>query len=122
MKQIFVAVCVLVFFSCSKNGGDTEKPVVVLNTPSGNQTFPASSVVTISGTVTDNDEIHEVHIYVINKKSDTEILHFHAHADAKTYSFIQTFTAQAGVTYKIEVQADDHVGNTTDIQIEVRGI
>ena len=122
MKQILVAVCVLVLFSCSKNGGDTEKPVLVLNTPTGNQTFPGGTVVTISGMASDNDELHEVHIYVINKNSDTEILHFHEHADEKKYNFNQTFTAQAGITYKIEVQADDHVGNTTDIQIEVRGI
>ena len=122
MKQIIVAFAVLLFFACSKDGGDTQKPVVVLNTPTGNQTFPGGTVVTISGTASDNDELHEIHIYVINKNTNSEILHFHEHADEKSYQFNQTFTAQTGVTYKIKVEADDHVGNTTDIEIEVRGI
>ena len=122
MKHIVAALALVFLFSCNKDAGDTQKPVLVLNTPTGNQTFPGGTVVTISGMASDNDELHEVHVYVINKNTDSEILHFHEHADAKTYNFTQTFTAQAGVTYKIKVEADDHVGNTTDIEIEVRGI
>ncbi len=121
MKQILVALILVSFTCCSKDSGDTQKPVLVLNTPTGNQQFPGGTVVTISGNAQDNDELHEVHVTVINKNSDLEILHVHQHVDAKTYNFNETFTAQAGVTYKIEIEADDHVGNTALIQIEVRG-
>ena len=43
------------------------------------------------------------------------------HADAPSYNFDETFTVQAATTYKIHVEADDHVGNTTIIEIQVTG-
>jgi alkyl hydroperoxide reductase subunit AhpC len=122
MKYFIVALGLVVLVACSKSGGDTQKPVLVLTSPTGGQTFTGSSTVNIIGTAEDNDELHEIHVTVINKNTDTEVLHVHNHADAKSYNIHETFTAQSGVTYKIEVEANDHVGNTTIIQIEVSGI
>jgi len=123
MKQIlFVLISVAFLAGCSKSGGDTTKPVVILNTPTGNQEFAAFSTVTISGSIADDDEIHEVHIIVTNVTNSSEVLHVHTHVDAKSYNINEVFTAQAATTYKIHVEADDHVGNTTVIEIQVKGI
>ena len=121
MKQIFLALVLVGFIACSKSGGDNEKPVVTLITPTNNQQFTAGQVVNITGTVSDNDEIHEVHVIVTNITNNVEVLHFHDHIDAKTYNVNQQFTAAAGITYKIHLEADDHTGNTGIVEIQVNG-
>jgi hypothetical protein len=122
MRLFVIAIALICVVACKKDSGDTQKPVIVLNSPTGNQQFPAFSTVTISGTIADNDEIHEVHVEVINMNTSTEIVHVHDHVDAKSYNINQVFTAQAATTYKIHVEADDHVGNTTIVEIQVKGI
>src|SRR5215510_13245707 len=99
MKTLLLALGVLSLVACSKSGGDTQKPVLVLNTPTGGQTFADGATVNITGTIEDNDELHEVHVIVVNKNSDLEVLHIHDHADAKTYTIHESFTAHSGVTY-----------------------
>jgi len=121
MKVSIVLLFSLLLFSCSKNNGDTQKPVVILNTPTGDQQFNAGDIVHITGSVTDNDEIHMVHVIVTDLTHDTEVHHLMYHADEKSYNFDETFTIQAATTYKIHVEADDHVGNTTIIEIQVKG-
>src|SRR6266480_1072999 len=112
-KKFLIAFALIGFIDCSKNGVDNEKPVINLTTPTANQQFTAGQTINITGTVSDNDEIHEVHVIVTNKTTSTEILHFHDHIDAKTYNIInQSLVAAAGITYKIHVEADDHTGNT----------
>ena len=121
MKPLLSFLFVLVLTSCSKNGGDTQKPVIILNTPVGNQQFNAGDVVHITGSVSDNDEIHMVHVIVTDLTHDVEVHHLMYHADAASYNFDETFTVQAATTYKIHVEADYHVGNTTIIEIQVQG-
>ena len=122
MKPLLGFLLFLALTACSKSGGDTQKPVIVLNTPAANQQFTAGQTVNISGTVTDNDEIHMVHVIVTDLTHDVEVAHLMEHADAASYNFQQTFTAAAATTYKIHVEADDHVGNTAIIEIQVQGL
>jgi len=121
MKQIIFFLAVTLFIACSKSGGDTEKPTITLGSPTSNQHFTAGQVVNITGSITDNDELHHVHIMVTDKTHSSEVIHFEEHADAKTYNFNKSFTAQAATTYKIHVEADDHVGNIAVVEIEVNG-
>lgn len=90
MKSALTLLVVLSFLSCSKNNGDTQKPVVVLNTPVGGQQFSAGTIVHITGTVTDNDEIHMVHVIVTDLTHDVEVHHLMYHADAPSYNFDET--------------------------------
>ena len=122
MKQLILFFVLASMVACSKNGGDTEKPMITLSTPTANQQFTAGQVVNITGVVTDNDEIHHVHIFVIDRTHDAEVLHVEEHADSKTFNFNKSFTAQAGITYKIQIESDDHVGNTAEVEIQVKGI
>ena len=122
MKTIILCLALIFCVSCTKSSGDTQKPLIVLNTPAGNQEFSASSTVVISGTVSDNDELHEVHVFVTDITHSAEVVHFHEHVDASTYTINQSFTVQASTTYRIQVEADDLVGNTTEVDIQVKGI
>ena len=121
MKQLLIAFALMGFIACSKNAGDTEKPVINLTSPTANQQFTAGQTINITGSVSDNDAIHELHVIVTNKVTSTELLHYHDHIDAKTFNFNQSLVAAAGITYKIHVEANDHVGNTAIVEIEVNG-
>ena len=122
MKQFLFVLALSCILACSKDEGDTSKPVITLNSPTANQQFAALSTVTISGTVADDDEIHEVHIEVTNKTNSTAVLHVQEHVDANSYNINEGFTVQAGITYKIHIEAHDHVGNIAVVELEVKGI
>jgi hypothetical protein len=122
MRTALTLFLTLLLFGCSKSGGDTQKPVVVLLTPTGGQQFGAGTVVHITGTASDNDELHMVHVIVTDLTHDAEVHHLMYHADAPSYNFDESFTVSAATTYKIHVEADDHVGNDTIIEIQVRGL
>ena len=122
MKILVLIFALTSLAACKKNGGDTLKPLIQISTPTPNQQFSAFSTVTISGTITDDDEIHEVHVEVVNKNNSTAVIHFMEHVDAKTYNIHQVFVVQAGITYKIHVEAHDHVGNISTVEMEVKGI
>jgi hypothetical protein len=62
-----------------------------------------------------------VHLFVTNKTTGNEIVHYEQHEDLKSVDISKSFTAQAGITYKIKVEADDHNGNGTEKEIEVSG-
>jgi hypothetical protein len=122
MKIPVLIIALICLAACKKNSGDTTKPLIQISSPTPNQQFTAFSTVTISGTVTDDDQIHEVHVEVVNKNNSTAVIHFMEHVDAKTYNIQQAFVVQAGITYKIHVEAHDHVGNIAVVEMEVKGI
>lgn len=120
MKKILSLVCITaVFGSCKKDVGDASSPIIAVTSPSNHQTFTSGQTAAITANITDNDEIHEVHLYVYNKASNAEILHFEEHTDSKTYNLSKSFTIQKGITYKIQVEATDHAENESEVVIEV---
>jgi|1185.fasta_scaffold401339_2 outer membrane lipoprotein-sorting protein len=121
MKQILFLLVAFSFLSCNK-GNTGVKPVIDLVSPSDNQQFTAGQVVNITGTVSDTEGIHEVHVYVINVTNSAEVLHFMDHIDAATYNINQHFTAVAATNYKVRVEATNHSGYTTVVEIFVKGI
>lgn len=122
MKRFFILVfSVACLAACKKDGGDSEKPVINVTSPAANQQFTAGQTVNVVATITDNDELHEVHLTVVNKTPSAEVVHFHNHVDVKSYSMNESFVVAAGVTYNIKVEADDHAGNHSEIQFDVKG-
>jgi hypothetical protein len=109
----------LLFSGCSKDNADTTKPAIVISSPADKQVFTAGQTVNVAGVVTDNDEIHAVHLYVNNKANNAEIIHLEEHVDKSTYTLARSFTAQAGTTYTIKIEADDHSSNESELTLEV---
>jgi hypothetical protein len=122
MKILVFILAVTCLLACKKDSGDMQKPVIVINTPTANQQFPAFSSVTISGTVADENLIHQVHVEVTNKNNSTSVMHIVENVGAKSYNINQVFTAQSGITYKIHIEAQDQVGNIEVVEMEVKGI
>jgi hypothetical protein len=119
MRQVLPLIVFVIFFgSCSKSSGDDLAPVISINSPADNVTVAADALVTVAASVTDEGEIHEVHLDITNKRTN-EVLHYHYHPDVSTFQINETFTAVAGTTYTIEVEADDHSGNKSEKEIEI---
>jgi hypothetical protein len=118
MKTLITALFVCIAFSACKKA-DTTAPMVHITNPTDGQSFTAGQTIHVQATLSDNTEIHHIHCRVDNTNTGQEILHFEDHIDQSTYNMDQSFTTQAGVTYKIEVEADDHSGNDTKVDISV---
>lgn len=110
MKITCLLGCLIILSSCSKNNdqpADTVKPVITINTPLNGQVFPAGQPIPVSGSVTDNQYIAEVHIHVSNNLTGTLLMDVHIYPGAASATFNQSITASAGVEYKIQVIARD---------------
>jgi hypothetical protein len=56
---------------------------------------------------------------IINLATGTEYLHAHIHPNSNAFTFNQTYTAQAGINYKVEVIVDDPSANIAAKYVEV---
>ena len=122
MKKIILTAFVAAFlYACSKDVGDAAAPKINLASPANQQTFAAGQVATVAATITDDNEVHQVHLYVANKATGAELVHFEEHTDLKTYNLQKTFTVQEGVAYTIKLEATDHAENKSEVKIEVSG-
>ncbi|MGB8193547.1 MAG: Ig-like domain-containing protein [Chitinophagaceae bacterium] len=122
MKKIIVlALSVACFAACKKsNSADTLPPVVSITSPSANQQFGAGATINITGTIYDNRELHSVHVIVVNKTTNAEVLHFEEHVDVQTYEVNKSFVAAAATVYVIHVEGEDHTGHHAQAELEVR--
>jgi hypothetical protein len=122
MKKTFLLYLLFILAACSKSSGrdkDYDAPVLTLNTPVDNQTYTSGQSIMISGLATDNKYIKEIHIVITNLATGTEYLHVHIHPNSSSFNFNQSYTAEAGIDYKIEIIVDDASTNSTAKSVEV---
>jgi len=115
---------ILVLSACSKKddqADDLVKPVITINTPFNGQVFTAGQAIPISGTITDNQYIAEVHIHVSNNLTGTLLMDVHLYPAASSATFNQSLTASAGIEYKIQVIAKDKNVNETTASVLANG-
>ncbi len=116
---LFILLCPF-YFSCSKNKEekDREMPVVVIEDPVHNALVPGDQVMTIRGTVTDNEYIQEIHIEISNSQSGEEYLHIHIHPNGSSYTYNQPFDPASGIKYLVRVIAEDRSNNVSSQKVE----
>ena len=122
MKTLFVYfICCIALNACSKGTAekDTEFPVITLNTPLDNQVFTDGQSIPMSGSITDNKSIAEIHIHVTNSNTGTLLMDVHLYPNGATAVFNQSITATTGVNYKIEIIAIDRAVNKTTSVVNV---
>ena len=108
--------------ACSKSSGkanDYDAPALTLNTPSNNQVYTSGQNIMISGQASDNKFINQIHIVITNLATGTEFLHIHIHPNSNSFNFNESYTAQAGISYKIEVIVDDASTNSSAKSVQV---
>jgi hypothetical protein len=120
-KILLVILCAAYLTACKKDKGDTQEPMINVTSPTANQQFTAGQTVNVVATMTDDDELNEVHLFVTNKSTGVDVVHFANHVDVETYTITQSFTAGAGITYNVKFEATDHSGNHAEVQFEIKG-
>lgn len=121
MKVLMVTLLIISLAGCSKdsNSNDKQAPVVTISTPVSNQRFNAGQTVSITGTVTDNEKLSELHVHISNTDDGALLVDIHRYPSASTYSLSETFLAQAGINYRIQVIAKDNSANEGRASVEI---
>lgn len=115
-------ITAIVLASCSKNKEserDKVFPVITINTPVNGQSFTAGQSIPISGTITDNEYIAEVHIHVSNNNTGALLMDVHIYPGSNSTNFNESITASTGINYKIQVIAKDKAVNESRSIVEV---
>lgn len=115
-STLFYCICILLLCnSCSKktDPDDIEPPVVSFNTPDDYEVFIGAQSINVSGTVTDNHYIDQIHIVVTDMAGNIEYFHVHIHPDVKTFTYNQPIAIEPGKIYKISVIGDDGAYNSS---------
>ena len=113
-KLFFIIPLIITGFSCSKNSNretDRVLPVVTISAPLNNQVFTAGQTVNITGTLSDNQQLAEVHVHISNNTTGTLLVDIHRYPLSALYSLNESFTVQSGIEYKILVIAKDNAAN-----------
>ena len=123
-RKLILFLTSLVFLaSCSKKSGgeDTSPPLITIVSPLNNQVFTAGQTIQITVNASDNDKVTELHIQVINKTNGNLLRLIHSFLGQANGTAEDSFIAEAGVTYIIEVLAQDPAQNLTTSKVEVSG-
>lgn len=110
---ILFPAMVFIVSSCSKK--ENQAPVVSITEPSDNQMFSIPDSVIITGTVTDDESLHEMSLVIVKATGDTIAKVFPYVHELKTYNFNYEFRPSDAGTYSIQVTAEDHTEKSTTV-------
>ncbi|MCG2614701.1 Ig-like domain-containing protein [Terrimonas sp. NA20] len=122
MKKLIVLILVIATMSCSKSsstGNDDQPPVVIITAPTANQRFNAGQTVDITGTLTDNETLAELHVHISNRETGALLIDIHRYPSASSYEMKESFQAQAGILYRVQVIAKDNSANEGRASVEI---
>jgi hypothetical protein len=107
--------------ACSKNNAepDRELPAVSITSPGNNQVFSAGETVSITGNLSDNQKLTEVHVHISNNTTGALLIDIHRSPGTATYQLNESFQTQAGINYKILVSAKDNSANENRATVEI---
>jgi hypothetical protein len=124
-RIIAIVLCLALLGACSKNGkneDDNQLPVIQISAPANNQSFTAGQTIAISGIVTDNSSVAELHVHISNNTTGQLLIDIHRYPSTSNYTLNESFPVQAGITYKIQVIATDKSGNQGNSSVIVSSI
>lgn len=107
---------------CQKNHEtppDTEKPVIVVSSPTASQVISVAQPVAISAHITDNSKIEEVHLEIINTVTNVTFTHEHFAPGSASYDLLRTITLPLAGSYKIRIEAEDTLRNDSEVEIRI---
>jgi hypothetical protein len=123
IAQRFLGIFLLIAaIACNKKNtteNDKQAPLITIATPTNNQQFTGGQSIGITGTITDNSYIAEVHIHVSNASTGSLLMDVHLYPASDTINFSQILNASAGINYKITVTAKDKAVNEESSSVNV---
>ena len=121
IKKHLLVPFIFLLATCSRNSetGDITPPAITIASPQDNQHFAAGETISTVASATDNNEVTELHIHVINKATGELLRDIHSYP-AKTSGTVQdSFAADAGIIYTIQIIAKDPAQNVATAKVEV---
>ena len=120
-KYCFEIILCIFLAGCSKkqDTGDKIAPVITITSPSNNQHFTAGQTINTTASATDNDKVTELHIHVINKTTGELLRDIHSYPDQQSGTVQDSFAAEAGIIYTIQIIAKDPAQNLATAKVEV---
>lgn len=112
-----ITVMAITFNSCKKEETN-QAPTITLEEPENNSTVTLGNEIHIEGTAADDNELHEMAIWVTYMGDTVKTSYPTVHA-LKTYDFHTHYEPTAAGTYTVNVVVADHDGLTTS---EVRTV
>lgn len=123
MRLVIISIIAVSIISGCSKGTAAEKdavlPVITLITPVTGQNFTAGQSIQISGSITDDKYVAEVHIHVTNTNTGALLMDVHLYPGSSSTTFNQSITAAAGVNYKIQIIAKDRAVNEASVSVDV---
>ena len=109
-------------FGCKKESGpdpDTTAPVVTITSPTDNQVFEGASTVNIDATITDNMNLEEIHLEILNKATNTLYTHEHFAPDGPSYHLTSSFQIPSQTSFEITIEGVDKSGNHEESSVTI---
>jgi len=121
MKTSLPYLLIFSLLACTKETPekDYELPVVTISSPGNNEVFNAGATVTITGSITDNKKVVEVHVPISNNTTGALLTDIHRYPDTGSYTLNESFQTQAGINYKIQVIGKDNSANENRATVEI---
>jgi hypothetical protein len=94
-------------------GPDGSKPYVAINTPTANHSLTKANGVAVNLTISDKDEVKDLHVQIQDITGETTIVDFTKHYTEKVVT-VDTVVAQNQIspgTYKLLITAKDKRAN-----------
>ena len=125
MKKIFIIPTVILTLAlitaCHKDDhdhdkNDTEPPRINIIQPAASM-FDSGDTVMIQIVVTDNIELHDVDVFINDKKTGAEVYKLYRHSHTKEVNINSWWVATAPhgqADYILRVKAEDAAGNTAE--------
>lgn len=104
-----VAALLITATGCKKN--EAEKPQLEIASPTENAVFTSGSTINITGTVSDEDELHEMSIKVMRHSDDSLIQEWYPTVHSmESYTFNETLVINVttDTEFHVEVEVEDH--------------
>lgn len=127
MKSFRILILPMVFaailFSCSEEENDTQAPVINLSAPVDMQMYNNGDTVYIQGTVTENDDLHEM-VVSVKRSADSYILFqyiptVHGLESYQLDTFWVVSSVSAMTMAEVEVIASDHHENIDTATVNI---
>jgi len=101
------------------NSSDLIAPTIALTSPSAGSSMSAGGMLTIAGSIVDNDELHEVKVMVY--RGSTLVHEWEVETTVANYTLehMVNTTGWSPGAYTVEVKAYDHVMNHSETDVEI---
>jgi len=117
MKNLIFISLGCSIISLSSCTGDKTNPEITITYPASNSTVIIGDTMHITGNVTDNNELEEVDVHVVNLTTKDTVRHDHHSMSGKSFGIVTDYITTDPGNYSVYIEAGDAAGNIADSEI-----